>query len=231
LTASGVVVSVLQEKLPYNLERDFTPIISVGSFPMVLAVPAASKLNSFADLVAAATSTEGTTYGSGGTGSLAHLSAVRLIKDLKGTGNHIPYRGNNDAIQGLLGNHVQMFFPSTAEALPLVQSGRIRLLGVTSEERLPKLPDVPTMKELGFAEFNPRLWYAFLVPANTPANIVSRLHDAFARAIMDPSVQGRLTALGFTIEIKDPAAVSAFMNEEAARWGKVIKENNITVAN
>ncbi len=129
LTASGVVVSVLQEKLPYNLERDFTPIISVGSFPMVLAVPAASKLNSFADLVAAAKSADGITYASGGTGSLAHLSAVRLIKELNGTGNHVPYRGNNDAIQGLLGNHVQMFFPSTAEALPLAKSGKIRLLG------------------------------------------------------------------------------------------------------
>jgi tripartite-type tricarboxylate transporter receptor subunit TctC len=150
---------------------------------------------------------------------------------LNGTGNHIPYRGNNDAIQGLLGNHVQMFFPSTAEALPLANSGKIRLLGVTSEERLPTLPDVPTMKELGFAEFNPRLWYAFLAPANTPANIVSRLHDAFAKAITDPSVRERLTALGFSIDVKDPAAVSVFMKEEAARWGKVIKDNNITVVN
>lgn len=231
LTASGVVVSVLQEKLPYNLERDLTPIISVGSFPMVLAVPVGSKLNSFADLVAAITSTDGITYASGGAGTLAHLSAVQLIKELNGTGNHIPYRGNNDAIQGLLGNHVQMFFPSTAEALPLANSGKIQLLGVTSEERLPTLPDVPTMKELGFAEFNPRLWYAFLAPANTPANIVSRLHDAFAKAITDPSVRERLTALGFSIDVKDPATVSVFMKEEAARWGKVIKDNNITVVN
>jgi tripartite-type tricarboxylate transporter receptor subunit TctC len=231
LTASGVVVSVLQEKLPYNLERDFTPIIGVGSFPMVLAVPVASKLSSFADVVAAARSKDGITYASGGAGTLAHLSSVRLIKELNGTGTHVPYRGNSDAIQGLLGNQVQLFFPSTAEALPLAKSGKIRLLGVTSEERLPTLPDVPTMKELGFAEFNPRLWYAFLAPANTPANILSGLHDAFAKATMDPSVRERLTALGFTTDIKDPAAVSAFMKQEAARWGKVIKDNNIQSAN
>jgi tripartite-type tricarboxylate transporter receptor subunit TctC len=87
------------------------------------------------------------------------------------------------------------------------------------------------MKELGFAEFNPRLWYAFLAPANTPANILSGLHDAFAKATMDPSVRERLTALGFTTDIKDPAAVSAFMKQEAARWGKVIKDNNIQSAN
>jgi tripartite-type tricarboxylate transporter receptor subunit TctC len=231
LTASGVVVSVLQEKLPYNLERDFAPIISVGSFPMVLAVPVASKLNSFADLVAAARSKDGITYASGGAGTLAHLSSVRLIKELNGTGTHIPYRGNPDAIQGLLGNQVQLFFPSTAEALPLAKSGKIRLLGVTSEERLPTLPDVPTMKELGFAQFNPRLWFAFLAPASTPPNIVSGLHDAFAKAAMDPSIRERLTALGFAMEVKDPAAVSAFMKSEAGRWGKVVKDNNIQSAN
>jgi tripartite-type tricarboxylate transporter receptor subunit TctC len=224
-------VSVLQEKLPYNLERDFTPIIGVGSFPMVLAVPVASKLNSFADVIAAAKSKDGITYASGGAGTLAHLSSVRLIKELHGTGTHVPYRGNSDAIQGLLGNQVQLFFPSTAEALPLAKSGKIRLLGVTSEERLPTLPDVPTMKELGFAEFNPRLWYAFLAPANTPANIVSGLHDAFAKALVDPSVRERLTGLGFTTEVKDSAAVSAYMKNEAARWGKVIKDNNISSAN
>jgi tripartite-type tricarboxylate transporter receptor subunit TctC len=220
---------VLREKLPYNLERDFTPIISVGSFPMALTVSAASNINSFADLVAAATSTKDITYASGGVGTLAHLSSVRLLKELNGTGNHVPYRGNNDAIQALLGNHVQMFFPSTAEALPLATSGQIRVLGVTSEERLPALPDVPTMRELGFAQFNPRLWYAFLAPANTPANIVSRLHDALAKATMDSSVQARLKAVGFTMDIKDPAAVSAFMKEEAVRWGKIIKDNDIKI--
>jgi len=227
LTASGVVASVLQEKLPYNLERDFAPIIGVGSFPMVMAVPAASKLKSFADVVAAAKSKDGLTYSSGGAGTLAHLSAVRLIKEMNGTGTNIPYRGNSDAIQALLGNQVQLFFPSTAEALPLAKSGKILLLAVTSEQRLPALPDVPTMKELGFADFNPRLWYAFLAPANTPANAIKALQDAFAKAVMDPSVRERLTAMGFATEIKDPAAVSAFMKSEAARWGKVIKDNNI----
>ena|SRR5438128_183172 len=230
LTASGVVVSVLREKLPYDLQRDFVPVVAVGSFPMVLAVPAASKLNSIDDLAKAAKSADGITYSSGGPGTLAHLSAVRLIKDLGGTGNHVPYRGNPDAIQALLGNQVQLFFPSTAEALPLAKSGKIRLLGVTSEDRFPAFPDVPTMKELGFADFNPRLWFAFLAPAQTPTESVSRLHDAFARAVKDPAAQQRLTALGFAVEIKDPAATSALMKSEAARWGKIIKENNIKSA-
>ena len=160
-------------------------------------------------------------------GTLAHLSTVRLLKEVNGTGNHIPFRGNADAIQALQGNQVQLFFPSTAEALSLAKSGKVRLLGVTSEQRVPTLPDVPTMKELGFADFNPRLWYAFLAPAKTPASTVKALQDAFAKAVADPAVSERLNALGFAPEIKDPAAVSAFMKSEAARWGKVIKDNNI----
>jgi tripartite-type tricarboxylate transporter receptor subunit TctC len=228
LMASGVVVTVLREKLPYNLERDFTPIIGVGSFPMVMAVPIASKLNTFADVVAAAKSKEGITYATGGAGTLAHLSTVRLLNEVKGTGNHVPYKGNADAIQALMGNQVQLFFPSTAEALSLAKSGKVRLLGVTSAQRVPALPDVPTMKELGFADFNPRLWFAYLAPANTPANVVKALHDAFAKAASDAGVKKRLTALGFAPEIQDPPAVSAFMKSEATRWRKVIKDNNIT---
>lgn len=227
LTASGVVVTVLREKLPYSLTRDFAPILGIGSFPMVLAVPAGSKIASFADLAATAKSRGGITYASGGNGSLAHLSAARLVRELDGTGNHVPYRGNADAIQGLLGNHVQMFFPSTAEALPLVKSGKIKLLAAVTEERMPSLADVPTMKELGFADFNARLWYALLAPANTPAAVVARQRDAFAKALSDPSVQERLKALGFTTEIQDAAAVSALIRSEAIRWGKVIKDNNI----
>jgi tripartite-type tricarboxylate transporter receptor subunit TctC len=230
LTASGVVASVLKEKLPYSLERDFAPVIGIGSLPMVLAVPAGSKINSFADLVTAAKSADGITYGSGGSGTLAHLSAARLIKDLNGTGTHIPYRGNSDAIQGLLGNHVQLFFPSTAEAIPLVKSGKIKVLGVTAVARVPTLPDVPTMKDLGFADFNPRLWYALLVPASTPTSAIAALRNAFTNAAMDPSVRERLGALGFTSEVQDPAAVASLMKVEAVRWGKVIKDNDIKSA-
>lgn len=231
LTASGVVISVLRPNLPYDLMHDFVPIMGVGSFPMVLAVPAASNLNSIEDLAKAAKSAQGLTYASGGVGSLAHLSAARLIQEWGGSGLHVPFTGNSGAIQALLGNQVQLFLPSTAEALPLASAGKIRLLGVTSEERLPTLPNVPTMKELGFTNFQPRLWYAFLAPAKTPAKTVSWLADGFTKALMDPAVQERFTQLGFTTDIEDSAATSALMKSEAVRWGKVIKDNNITSTN
>lgn len=227
LTASGVVISVLRNNLPYSLARDFTPILGIGSFPMVMAVPGSSNLKTFADLTAAIKSKGGITYGSGGSGSLAHLVTVRLIRELGGSGIHVPYRGNPDAMQGLMRSDVQLFFPSSAEALAHAKAGKIRLLGITTELRLRTLPNVPTMKELGFADLNPRLWYALLAPANTPAQTLARMRDAFSKAILDPSMQERLSSLGFTPEIKDPASVSEFMESEAARWGKVIKEHGI----
>ncbi|MPS30189.1 tripartite tricarboxylate transporter substrate binding protein [Pigmentiphaga sp.] len=227
LTASGVVASTLLPKLPYDLQRDFVPILGIGSFPMVATVSAGSKIQSFADLEKAAKSSQGLVYASGGVGTLAHLSAARLINDWSGTGLHVPYRGNADATQALLGNQVQLFFPSSAEAISLAATGKVRLLAITSDKRLTSLPDVPTMSELGFGNFNPRLWYAFLAPANTPPETVARLHDAFAKAVMDKSVQQRFSELGFAADLKDPAAVTAFMKSEAERWGKVIKDNNI----
>lgn len=227
LTTAGIVVSVLRDKMPYDLQRDFVPIVSVGSFPMVLAVSPESKLSSLADLAKAAKSPNGVTYVSGGTGTMAHLASARLLKELGGTGVHVPYRGNGEAIQALLGNHAQMFFPSTADAGALVTSGKIRILGVTSDNRLATLPNVPTMKELGYADFTPRLWYAFVAPAGTPGEAISRLYGAFASALKDPGIEQRLTGLGFAPEIRDSAAVSAYMKAEADRWSRVIKDNNI----
>jgi tripartite-type tricarboxylate transporter receptor subunit TctC len=227
LPSSGVIASVLYDKLPYNLGRDFVPLVGVGSIPMALMVSATSKLNSIGDLVTLAKSAGGIAYASAGSGTMGHLSAVQLLENVKGTGNHIPFRGNPDALQALAGNQVQFTFASIAEVLPLVQAGKLRMLGVTSDKRVPVAANVPTMKELGFADFNPKLWYAFLAPMSTPAEARSQLQDAFAKAVADPTVQERLSALGFVAEMKNPTEVSAFMKAEALRWGKVIKDNNI----
>ena len=230
LTASGVVASVMRDKLPYNLEQDFAPIIGIGSFPMTLIVPSSSKIGSMADLVAASKVADGIPYATGGNGTMAHLASVRMLKTVGGAGTHIPFRGNSDAIQALLGNQVQFFFSSTAEALTLMKGNRVRVLGVTSDNRVPYLPSVPTMKELGFAELNPRLWYAFLAPAGTPPETVAQLYEAFSKALSDKAVQERLNGLGFTTEITSPAQIAAYMKAEAGRWAKVVKDNSIQAA-
>ena len=227
LTTSGVVASILMPKLPYDLQRDFVPIIGIGSFPMVAVVSKGSNIQSFADLEKAAKSSQGIVYASGGVGTLAHLSAARLVNDWGGTALHVPFKGSADAVQALLGNQVQLFFSSSAEANSLAATGKVRLLAITSEKRLASLPDVPTMNELGYGNFNPRLWYAFLAPAKTPPDVIARLHDGFAKAVTDKAVQERFAGLGFATDATSTETASTYMKGEAERWGKVIRDNNI----
>lgn len=227
LTASGVVASVLHERLPYSLERDFVALVGVGSFPMVLAVATGSKFQSVDQLASAIQSPKGLAFASAGAGTLAHLSAVSLLKAVGGSATHIPFRGNPEALQALMGEQVEFFFPSSAEAVPLMQGNKIRALAVTSDQRLAAMPTVPTMKEQGFAKFDLRLWYGFLAPAGTPAATITALEEAFAKAISDPSVQERLRSLGFVSDLQDGARLAALMKSDAERWRKVVKENGI----
>ncbi|SFK84925.1 Bug family tripartite tricarboxylate transporter substrate binding protein [Falsiroseomonas stagni] len=227
ITTAGIVQGVIQEGLPYSLERDFAPIIGVGSVPLALAVSTASGIRTREQLVAAARTANGISYASGGAGTMSHLACVRLLNEIGGTGVHVPFRGTAPALQALAGGHVQMMFPGVPDVRPVVASGHARLLAVTSEERIADLPDVPTTKELGFTDFNPRLWYGFVAPAGTPQPIVARLHDAYARALQEPDTRGRLTSRGFTIEIQGPEETAALMRAETARWGEVVRANNL----
>ena len=228
VTPNAVIIASLQQNLPYDLQRDFTPVIGVGSVPLLLAVPANSTTRSVADLVALAKSRPGgVTYASGGIGSLGHLAPARFVRELKVTGTHVPYRGVAPAMQDVVGGRVDLMFVSSLEGMQMAKSGQVRVLGVTSEQRLPSLPDVPTMAELGFADFKPAVWYGFLVPAKTSADIVDRLNKAFASAANDAGVRERLSSLGLTVKIRSGPEMDKYIREEQARWGQVVKENNI----
>ncbi len=231
MTNTAVVASAINPKLPYNLERDLQPVIGVGSFPMALTVRENSKFKSFADFVAAAKSGDGLTYSTGGAGTMAHLASLRLLKEVGGKGTHVPYRGNAPALQGLLGGDVNFMFPTTFEALPLMQANKVRVLGITSDSRLPTFSNVPTMKELGLGEFNPRIWYAFLLPAGARPEVVTRFHDAFAKAVTDPDIETQLKARGYIPEAKSTAETTAFIKSEYVRWKKVAQENGVTALN
>jgi len=227
ITTAGIVQGVIQENLPYNLERDFVPIIGVGSEPVALSVSVASNIRSLDDLAAAARSSDGLTCGSGGAGTMAHLACVRLVGDLRGRSTHVPFRGTGPALQALAGGHIEMMFPGVPDVRPVAAAGHVRVLGVTSDERMPELPDVPTMRELGFPDFTPRLWYGFVAPAGTPPSILGRLHDAFEKALREPDMQARLAARGFTVAYQSHEATAAYMRDETARWGQVVRANNL----
>jgi tripartite-type tricarboxylate transporter receptor subunit TctC len=227
VTPNAIIVASLQKNLPYDLERAFTPVIGVGAVPLLLVVPGVSNIRSVADLIAAAKSTQGTTYASGGVGSLGHLAAAWFAREAKITATHVPYRGVAPAIQDLLGKRVGFMFVSSLEGMQVAKTGGVRVLAVTAEQRLPTLPDVPTMAELGYANFTPAVWYGFLVPANTPPRVVDRLYNAIAKAANDPGVQARLGDLGLQVKVRSGKDFGKQMHDESLRWRRVVDENQI----
>ncbi|WP_137890259.1 tripartite tricarboxylate transporter substrate binding protein [Ramlibacter sp. 2FC] len=230
LIGTGIVQTVLREKLPYKLSS-FVPIVGIGGFPLGLAVSATAtpKITNLQELTAVARSADGITYASGGVGTMAHLNTVRFLKAIQGKGVHVSYRNNPEGLNALVGGFTQMMFGSAQEVAALRGEDKLRVLAVTSEQRLPNLPDVPTMRELGFPAINPTLWYGYVAPAGTPPAIVSKLADAITRAVRDPSFQNRYKPLSFVEDIKTGEALTSFINAEAARWKEVIIENKIRV--
>jgi tripartite-type tricarboxylate transporter receptor subunit TctC len=228
ITAANIIAVQLLSNVPYDFEKDFVPVIGIGAVPNVLAVPGKANIRSVPDLVNAAQSMPGgLNYASGGNGSLGHLSGALLVQELKIKATHVPYRGNSPAMQDLMTNRVQLFFPTIIEGLAAAKTGDVRLLAVTSEQRLASAPDLPTMKELGLGHIDPRTWYGYLVPAKTPPAIVDRLHDAISKAVTRPDVQERLKAFSFQTVITTGPQFRDFMRAESGRWKKVIQDNGI----
>jgi tripartite-type tricarboxylate transporter receptor subunit TctC len=232
LMATAHVILPSLQQVPYDWERDFTPVFGVTATPLVFAVRAKSNIRSMADLAATAKSMSGgINYSSGGSGSISHLTAVRLAQGLKMTAVHVPYRGFSGAVQALLGDQVQFICATVADVIELTKSGDFRLLAVTSEKRVASLPDVPTMAELGFADFDAASWNAYLVPAKTPSDIVDRLYNAFAKTASDPGVQEQLAKLGVAVSAKNRPDLVKFIHDESVRWRRVVEENKIKIEN
>jgi tripartite-type tricarboxylate transporter receptor subunit TctC len=230
LINTGIVQTVLKPSLTYKLDS-FVPVVGVGGFPLALAVSttAPPKIANLDELAAVARSGEGITYASGGVGTMAHLNTVRLLKALNGKGVHVTYKNNPEGLAALMGGYTQMMLASASEVAPLKADGKLRVLAVTSPTRASNLPDVPTMRELGFPTIDATLWHGYVVPAGTPPQVVATLADAITRAVRSSDFQTRLKPMGFQEDITTGEALSAFINGQAARWKEVITENNIKV--
>lgn len=232
LMATGHVILPSLQQVPYDWTKDFTPVFGITATPLVFAVRSKSNIRTVADLVATAKATpSGLNYASGGAGSVSHLAAARLVRELKINGTHVPFRGFSPAVQALLGDQVHFICATVADVVELTKSGDFRLLGVTADKRHPLLPDVPTMKEQGFADFEAASWNAYLAPAGTPPATVAHLNAAFAKATADAGVQERLGKLGVSVMAKNREELEKFLKDEAARWRKVIQDNAIKVEN
>ena len=219
---------ILYPKSKYNMPRDFSAIAYVGYAPLLMVVPAGSPYTSLQEVLAEAKAKPGVvTYASAGSGSSAHLGAELLKYTAKVDLTHIPYKGGAPAIVDLVGNRVSFMLLDPAQALPQLQTQRLRAIEVGSAQRISLLPEVPTMASAGFPDLETTVWWGVVGPAGIPAPIVARLNQALNKALLDPTIQQRLAELGVTAQTETPDQFDAFLRREIGKWNTVIHSAGI----
>jgi len=220
----------LLPKLPYDTLKDLAPIMLIGTSPMVITAHPTSPYKSFADVIAAAKDKPGTvSYGTIGSGSLAHLTMTQIGNALDVTMTHVPYKGGGPLTTDALGGHVPVAIASILLLSPHISAGALRPLAVTSAKRAAQLPDVPTISELGIAGFGAESWWGLLAPAKTPPEIIARMNAAMAEALQAPVVKQSLTEQGVDYRLSSPDEFGRFLEAEVTRWAKVVKDNKIVL--
>lgn len=218
----------LYPTLPYNPVKDFAPVAWVARVPNLLAVHPSVKAANLKELVALAKSRPGQlNYGSGGNGSAANL-ATEYFKLQTGTSLlHIPYKGTAPAVTDLVGGQIQVLFSGAPAVLPFVKSGQLRALAVSSPQRLEALPDLPTVAESGYKDFEADQWYGVVAPAGTPRDIVARLNSQINLALASPELKTRLVSEGAIPTPATPEAFGQLIVREIARWKPVIQGGRV----
>jgi tripartite-type tricarboxylate transporter receptor subunit TctC len=229
VTNNAIAISAgLYEKLPYNALRELQPISEVLRTPFVLVVPTNSPAKNVTELVTMAKAKPGEiAIANTGIGSGPHLAAVLFGSMTNTQVNHIPYKGGGPAMQDLAAGRVQALFTTTLAAMPHVQAGRLRALGVTSGARWPSLPNIPTVNEGGVRGYEVLTWYMLLAPARTQPAIIAKLQADTATAVRHPLAQKVLGGEGGELVGGSSADATALLKRETALWAKVIKDAGI----
>lgn len=224
------IAPALYSKLPYDPVRDLAPVTLVLSAPLILVAHPSLPANNVKELIALARAKpELITFGSPGNGTTGHLAA-EMIKSATGVKmTHIPYKGASPAITDLMGGQIAIYVSTIPPALPLIKSGRLKALGVTSAKRAPALPEVPTIAESGLPGYEVTNWYGVMVPAGVPKDILGKLHTEIVRILKLPDVQKRFQGEGGTVSPDTPEQFAAFIKSEIAKWGKAVKDSGARV--
>ena len=223
--------TTLYPKLPYDPRKDLTGVSLLGISPLLAAINNDAPFKNAKELIAYAKANPGkVSFGSSGNGSAAHLTS-ELLKSLTKTYMvHIPYRGAVPALTDLMGGQIQLFFDAATGLISQGKAGRVRLIGVSSDRRLPAVPDVPTFIEQGIpglAGFTGSTWAGMLAPAATPKDIVKRMSDEVSRIIKSDETRARLDAMGTFAAGGSPEEFDGFIAAETAKWAKVIKDAGV----
>jgi len=227
-TFAHAVNPSLRSKMPFDTDKAFDPVVLISRSPNILVVPASSPYKNIKELVAAAKAESGKlTFASQGVGTSAHL-AGELFNNLAGVSmTHIPYKGAGPALNDLLGGQVNMMFATATAAAPLIESGKVRALGVTTPERSPVRPEVPSIAEAGVPGYAAESWYGFFLPAGTPADVVKKLNAATAKAAQSEAFRKRVEGEGLVITAGTPKQLADYVSAEQKRWAAVVKAAKI----
>ncbi|WP_156909240.1 Bug family tripartite tricarboxylate transporter substrate binding protein [Ottowia thiooxydans] len=218
----------LYQKIRYDALKDFTPVGLMARFPVVVATHPASGIQSMQQLVAGTKKPDGKlTYGSAGVGTPHHLTMELVGATTGGTITHVPYKGDAPALQDLVGGQLPVAVLSPSLSLPYFRSGKLRPLAVSSDTRLPQLPDVPTLKELGFASTGVYAWQGLVAPKGTPPAAIEALSQQVQQALSVPAVRQKLADLGMEPIPSDAAQMDRHVRAEKAIWEPLIKSRGI----
>jgi len=218
----------LYKQMPYSVKDDLIPITMFAASPLVLVVSGDSPIKTVKDLIDAAKARPGVlNYASVGPGSPAHLTFEILKKRTAIDLLHVPFKGTNESLPAMFAGDIHAMFDTLPLALPHIQAGKLRALAVTTSERVPQLPDVPTLKELGLVEDEVVTWYAVIAPAGTPTPIVDRLYKEYTAAAGTPDVKKMLTDNGLIYLPNTMAQFQARIAAETERWAQLIRENKL----
>lgn len=229
-TSNLAINPTLYSKLPYNPLKDLKPIVLVASSAVVIVVPASSKYTSLAQLIEDAKARPGAiNSASPGNGTVAHL-ASELMQQVGGFKlQHIPYKGFNLALNDLIGGQVDMFMSSVPTVLGHVRTGKLRALAVTSLQRASELPEVPTVAESGYPNFEAITWFGLVAPANTPNEIVDQINKQANAAMSSPAFTAKLKSEGAVVIGGTSQAMADFLKRDYDMWSKVVKESGARV--
>ena len=230
-TGAGLVTNPsLYAKVPYDPVKDFDPISLVSIAPNVLVVHPSLPAKSVKELAALAKARPGQVLFAGsGSGSTPHLAA-ELFNTLAGVKMvHIPYRGSGPAIVGLMSGEASVMFMPTTNAVPLVKAGRLRALAVTSRERVPAMPELPTVSESGLKGYESSQWYGLLAPAGTPPDVLGLLNSHVSKIMQAPDMKQRMTTEGLVAAGSTREQFAVHIKAEIAKWAKVIKQSGARV--
>lgn len=226
ITLTHAANVTLFPKAPYSFTKDLRPVALLAGSPMLIVVPATSPIKDLKDLVAQAKSRT-LNAGSSGNGTPPHLT-LELFNDInKSQVQHIPYKGGAPSMTDLIGGQLDVVFSNFPESIAHVKSGKLRALALASTQRHPLVPDVPTTAEAGLPQLQVENWTAIMMPSSTPDAVVQKLGAEVVRIMGAPELEERARTQGFRVDARGPEKFAPFLNEEIARWGRVIRTAGI----